>query len=278
MENSDFRADLHCHSTFSDGSDTPLELLKKARDASLSGLSITDHDTIGAYTPDFFAAAEGLGIQILPGIELSSELGDTTVHILGYGFDLASTSFASFLREMQVRRTDRNRALITKLSQRNMPISEEELVAFARKHEVQKTIGRPHIAELMVQKGYIKSRQEAFERYLREGSLCYVSGFKFTPLEAIEEIHKARGKAVFAHPHFLKTGSFLRQLLALPFDGIECYYANLPFDLEARWLQIAKEHHWIATGGSDYHGVFKPHISLGCSWVGESTFDALKLC
>ena len=272
----DFRADLHCHSTCSDGSETPIELLKRAKDIQLSGLSITDHDTIDAYTPNFFSTAESLGIRILPGIELSSEVGDTTVHVLGYGFDLNSPPFTSFLREMQERRTQRNFALLEKLKERKMVISMEELVAFSSKVNTKKTIGRPHIADLMVKKGYVATMQEAFERYLKEGALCYVSGFKFTPLEAIEEIHKANGKASLAHPHYLKTGSFLRHLLSLPFDGIECYYANLPKELEARWHKIAKEKNWIATGGSDYHGTFKPHLSLGSSWVSESTFEALQ--
>jgi predicted metal-dependent phosphoesterase TrpH len=177
---------------------------------------------------------------------------------------------------MQKRRGERNRALLAKLKQRKMLIEEEELLAFARKLEKKKTVGRPHIAALMVQKGYVGSMQEAFDRYLKEGGLCYVSGFKYTPQDAIDQIRQAGGKAVLAHPHFIKKGALLKKLLSHPFDGIECYYANLPKALEAPWLKIAKEKGWIATGGSDYHGTFKPHISLGCSWVGEETFRKLQ--
>ena len=273
----EFRADLHCHSTSSDGSDTPQQLVRKAKEIGLSGLSITDHDTIEAYRPELLSEAEALGLQILTGIELSSEFGETPVHILGYGFDLHSDSLRIFLVEMQKRRNQRNRALLEKLAERNLPIAEEELLDFARHTEKKKTVGRPHIAALMVKKGYVRTLQEAFDRYLKEGGLCYVPGFKFTPQDAIDEIRKAGGKAVLAHPHFIKKGSLLRKLLEHRFDGIECYYGNLHKQLEAPWLKIAKEKNWIATGGSDYHGTFKPHISLGCSWVGEAAFHALQI-
>lgn len=270
--NPEFRADLHCHSTFSDGSDDPVELLAKAKKAHLSGLSITDHDTVKAYTPDFFDCAKALEIAILPGVEFSSELYETTVHILGYGFDLKSPSLIAFVEEMQRRRKERNRMILQKLKKHHILLEEEELLLETISEA---SVGRPHIAHLMVKKGYVQSFQEAFDRYLKESACCYVPGFKFAPSDAIRVIHEARGKAVLAHPHFIKNGSHIGFLLSLPFDGIECYYANLPSHQETRWVKIAKQKGWIATGGSDYHGAFKPHISLGCSWVGSSTFHQL---
>lgn len=267
----EFRADLHCHTHCSDGSDHPQVLLRLAKQAGLQGLSITDHDTLDAYTPELFAEAETLNIRLLPGIEISSELDDVAVHILGYGYDLADVHLKSFLVQMQKRRAERNRAILHKLAQRKMAISEEELKAFA----TERTIGRPHIAQLMVQKGYVRTTREAFEHYLREGGLCYAPGIKYKPNEVIDQIHKAKGKAILAHPHFYKKGSFLRKLLDLPFDGLECYYALLAKEQERPWLQIAEERHLIVTGGSDYHGALKPHIPLGCSWVGLSTFEQL---
>jgi 3',5'-nucleoside bisphosphate phosphatase len=268
---SDFRADLHCHTVCSDGTDEPRALLQLAKQAGLQGLSITDHDTLDAYTPELFTDAEALGIRLLPGIEISSEQDDDSVHILGYGYDLADAGLKEFLVQMQKRRGERNRAILQKLAQRKMPISEEELKAFA----IHRTIGRPHIAHLMVKKGYVATIREAFERYLRDGALCYSPGIKYQPREVIDRIHKAKGKAILAHPHFFKKGSFLRKLLDLPFDGIECYYGNLAKELELPWLKIAKERGLIATGGSDYHGHLKPHIPLGCSWVSQHTFELL---
>lgn len=272
---SEFRADLHCHTNCSDGSEDPHVVLRLAKQAGLQGLSITDHDTLDAYTPELFADAENLGIRLLTGIELSSELDAIAVHILGYGYDPTGSSLKNFLEELQKRRGDRNRAILKKLSERNILITEEELISFSLAARSKRTIGRPHIAQLLVLKGYVATPQEAFERYLKEGAMCYAPGIKFSPKEAIEEIHKANGKAVLAHPHFLKKGSFLRQLLSLPFDGIECHYGTLHKELERPWLKIAAERGWIPTGGSDYHGNLKPHIPLGCSWVTEPIFEKL---
>lgn len=267
----EFRADIHCHTTCSDGSDSPLKVLHLAKHADLQGLSITDHDTMDAYTPELFDEAKKLKIALLPGIEISSELDAVSVHILGYGYDLHDPGLKQFLILMQQRRGERNRAILKKLAQRNMHISEEELKAFA----TERTIGRPHIAQMMVKKGYVQTPRDAFDFYLKEGALCYASGIKYHPQEVIEQIHKAKGKAVLAHPHFIKKGSFLRKLLGLPFDGIECYYSRLAKALELPWLKIAKERGLIATGGSDYHGEMKPNIPLGCSWVGEAIFRSL---
>ena len=268
----EFRADLHTHTFCSDGSDPPLALLTRAHQVGLKGLSITDHDTIDAYTKEIFLAAEELGIDLLPGVEISSELDGASVHILGYGCDIESPLLKEFLLRMQERRGERNRAILKKLAQKNMPISEEELKKFA----TQRTIGRPHIAQLMVQKGYVATTREAFDRYLGEGSSCYAPGIKYSPEEVIHQIHKVSGKAVLAHPHFFKKGSFLQRLLELPLDGLECYYGILPKAFETPWVKIAEQRGLIVTGGSDYHGHFKPQIPLGSSWVGEETFMLLK--
>lgn len=270
----DFRADLHCHTTCSDGSDSPFALLQIAKKASLSGLSITDHDTVDAYTPELFAEAAKLGIELLPGVEISSQLDDATVHVLGYGFDLHNDLFHQFLREILSARDERNRAILKKLAAKGMLITEEELKTFAPR----RTVGRPHIAELLVKKGYVSSSRDAFQLYLKESASCYVPGFKQKPQEVIAVIHKAGGKAVLAHPHFFKKQNFVKKLLDMPFDGVECYYSLLAKEMEAPWVKIAGEKNLIATGGSDYHGVLKPQIPLGCSWVGRETFEALLSC
>ncbi|MBI3508639.1 MAG: PHP domain-containing protein [Chlamydiia bacterium] len=275
-----FRADLHCHSYYSDGEDSPYDLLAKAKASGLSGLSITDHDTIEAYVPGIFDEAKRQSIQLLPGIEVSSEWQGLSVHILGYGFDLKSASLSAFLHEMRQRRRKRNLAILEKLKTRNMPISEEELLGFVQQKSphpqaAHRTIGRPHIAQLLVHKRHVKTTQEAFELYLKEGASCYAFGVKFTPREAIEQIHAASGKAILAHPHFLKGGSFLREIVALGFDGVECHYGTLAKELQKPWLELAEKRGWIATGGSDYHGSFKPLTPLGCSWVSEAVFERL---
>jgi hypothetical protein len=127
----------------------------------------------------------------------------------------------------------------------------------------------------MVKKGYVSSIKEAFMLYLGEGKLCYDPGEAFSIEETIALIHTAKGKAFLAHPHLLIGGAWIRGLLELPFDGIECYYARSTPDKNKRWLKIAKEKGWLISGGSDFHGAMKPYISLGISWVDEENFHKI---
>jgi 3',5'-nucleoside bisphosphate phosphatase len=270
-----FRADIHTHSNCSDGTLTPVELVVAAAASSLQGLSITDHDTLEAYSEEVFKKAEEKGILLLPGIEISTRYREHDIHILGYGVDLKDLSLQAFVNEIQKRRIERNRQILLKLANRKMVIHEDELKVYEGLKGGKKVIGRAHIAHMMVQKSYVKSMQEAFQSYLKEGACCFAAGNKFTPAEAILQIHLASGKAVLAHPHFIKSRKLVRDLLEMPFDGIECYYAKLGPDQEKEWVDIAAEKGFIATGGSDFHGEMKPHIPIGCSWVGQEVFFKL---
>lgn len=267
-----FRADLHCHSMFSDGSDSPFELLQKAKDAGLSGLSITDHDSIDAYTDEWFQKADSLSLRILTGVELSSSWQNQTIHILGYGFDLDSPILRSVILEIQQKRTERNEKILEKLNRCGIRISLDDLLTLCPATHV---IGRPHIASVMVKKGFVANFQQAFDAFLSDGACCYETGFKLSPQEVIEAIHKANGKAVLAHPHLIKNGAHLRYIFTLPLDGLECYYSNLPYTTQKYWEEKANKKGWIPTGGSDYHGAFKPHIQLGQSWVRWEVFERL---
>jgi 3',5'-nucleoside bisphosphate phosphatase len=267
----EFRADLHCHTICSDGTDSPEEVLRKAASIGLQGLSITDHDTIDAYSPELFLLANELNIRLLPGIEFSSEWEGSSIHVLGYGIDLKASPLRDFMFQMIFRRGERNGAILQKLRDLGFSLHKEELERYGGR-----TIGRPHIAHLMIEKGYVATLREAFDLYLRDGASCYVPGIRFTPLEVIEQIRNAKGKAILAHPHFLKKGSFLKQILSMPFDGIEAYYGNQPIAFQQPWVDIARKKNWIVTGGSDYHGSVKPHALLGSSWVSQDTFDRLE--
>lgn len=263
-----FRADLHCHTSCSDGTLQPEALIVLARRNGLSGLSITDHDSIEAYESAIGAAKEQ-GLVLGSGIELScSEKGDS-VHILGYDFSLQSEEIKNLCLMHQTRRLSRNLAILKKLERLNMPVQETELEKLQNQ---KKTVGRPHIAELMVKKGYVSSIKEAFSLYLGDGKCCYDPGEPFSVQETIDIIHRADGKAFIAHPHLIQSGRLLRELLKMNFDGIECYYAKFTPENEKRWLKIAGEKNWLVSGGSDFHGAIKPQISLGSSWVDEETF------
>ncbi len=264
-----FRADLHCHTTCSDGTMTPKQLLHHAKEIGLSGISITDHDTIEAYS-QAPAIAKELGLLLGNGVEFSSTFQGLSVHILGYDFDLQAPSIAMLCSRHQQRRQKRNKNILEKLSRLSMPISEDELLATGTG-----TVGRPHIAYLMVKKGYVRTIKQAFNLYIGDGKPCFDSGESVSSEETIAILHKAGGKAFVAHPQLLKHNSKIKELLKLPFDGLECHYAKFPLDKENRWIKIANEKGWLISGGSDFHGDAKEYIHLGCSWVDEEHFHKI---
>lgn len=265
------RADCHCHTVFSDGTQSPVALLDLAKKQSLSGLSITDHDTVQAYETAL-PYAKSIGIEMVSGIEISAEFKNVSIHVLGYAFDLRHTDLLKFCSELQQTRVERNLEILHKLAKLDMPITLEEIQAVFPHG----TIGRPHIAKTMVAKGYVKSVEKAFERYLGNNSRCYVKGALFEVEEAIELLHQAGGYAVIAHPHFIKPKSLMSALSEMPFDGIEAYYGRLSLSQEQPWIQLARKKNWFVTGGSDYHGEAKAHAVLGSAWTPEENFTLFK--
>lgn len=271
---SDFRADLHCHSTCSDGTNSPEELIALAARIGLQGLSITDHDTIEAYSTAIPLFKEK-GLKWISGAEFSSVHKGTSIHILGYSFKLDHAELHAFCQKHSQRRFDRNRTILEKLAKAGMPISEDEIASLFSSSKSKKTVGRPHIAHAMVKKGYVATIQEAFAKYLKEGALCYASGNAFSVEETLDIIHQAKGLAFIAHPHLINDGQKIHQLLQMNFDGIECYYGKFFSDEHTRWLKMAKKKDLLISGGSDFHGDFKPNIPLGCSWISEELFRPL---
>lgn len=261
------RADLHCHSTYSDGSLTPKELVQLAKEQGVSCLSITDHDSFSG-----FFEAVGEGLPILPGVELSSEFEEKSVHILGYAFDPLDTAFAQFCLDQRIARVERNRQIIALLAKEGMPLTEEEVMASS---DPNKAYGRVHIALALLKRGYIKDFHDAFKRYIGSNCPCYVAGKKCTSLEAIEAIHRAKGKAVLAHPHLLYSRSLTRKLLQLPFDGLEAYYGRFLPNVNDHWAEVAQKKGWFATGGSDFHGLPKPEVRLGANFTPPEVFEML---
>lgn len=265
------RADLHCHTTCSDGTFSPKEILDHAKALGLSALSITDHDTIDAYLVAIPYAKE-IGIKLGAGIELSTVFNAQNVHVLAYDFLLDSPDLLHFLERHRLRRVIRNREILQKLAQNRMLITEEELeLSRGPGHAV----GRPHIAQRMVAKGYVRSVREAFDKYMGEGKSCYAAGPVITLEETLKIVRSSGGKSFIAHPHLIRRRRILRELLKLPFDGIECYYGNFPRDACEKWVHIAKEKGWLVSGGSDFHGTLRPEISLGRSWVGEELYNTI---
>ncbi len=266
-----FRADLHCHTICSDGSLDPKEIIDLAIKSGLSALAITDHDTVDAYK-EAIPYAKEKNFILGTGVEFSCEFKNQSIHVLGYDFSLNNPQFLDYCSRQQEKRLHRNRDILTKLKRFRIDIEENEILAL---HHKASTIGRPHIASLMVKKGYVRSIQEAFQLYLGDDKSCFVPGEPFPVVEALSVIHEAGGKAFVAHPHIYNNANFIRDVLLHPFDGIECFYGRAHYDKTRRWQKLAKHKELLISGGSDFHGEAKPYISLGVSWVNREIFYSI---
>lgn len=261
------RYDLHCHSVYSDGSLLPQEVVALAKDKQLSGISLTDHDTFSGYFD-----IQNCGLTVIPGIELSCEFEQKSIHVLGYSFDPGSCDFQQFCLNQRIWRRERLVKMCQLLSQSGTEIDANEVM---KNPDPSYTYGRVHIALELMRKGYIKTVGDAFKRYIGDRSPCYVPGRRCSVQEAIDAIHKAGGFAVLAHPHLIDSKSLVRRLLALNFDGIEAYYGRFTQQQNDHWAHRAKEKGMFVTGGSDFHGLPKPDSHLGCALCPEDTFQKL---
>lgn len=266
-----FRADCHCHTHHSDGALSVEDLLTMAQSVGLQGLAITDHDTIDAY-PTALPLAKQLGISLVSGIELSAQFEKSSIHVLGYAFDLQHPELTKLCESQQAQRDARNIAILDKLKALGCVITADELsAAFPYR-----SIGRPHIAQLMVQKGFVPSIKIAFERYLAERKRCYVGGFDLSVTEAIHAIQAAGGFAVLAHPYVIQPQRHVKALLALPFDGIEVHYGMRQPGEEQAYLNEAMQRNLMVTGGSDFHGGTKSYLKLGSRFTPPDTFKQFE--
>lgn len=255
--------DLHTHSTASDGSDSPKDLIEKAVQNKVAFLALTDHDTLAGIN-EAFGAAVNYPIVFLQGVELSTHYAGKEMHLLGYGVERTS-AFQHFLNEMVESRNRRNREMIEKLHQIGIDLTLEEIRAKAGGEEI---LSRPHFAQVLVEKGYAQSRQDAFTLYLAEGASCYVPRNSVSYEECIEAILRAGGVPVLAHPYLLQPSplalkNIVRVLKEAGLQGLEVWHSDHPQDMQQYYAQIAEEFGLIPTGGSDYHGKNKPHIELG---------------
>ena len=271
MDNEYFRADLHMHSTFSDGTLTPFELIERAKTLKLSAISITDHDSVYAYTPEVFEYARKNELELMTGVEFSCRFEDSTIHILAYNFDPLAESIVSLCARHVDRREKRNKIILERLRGKGIHIDYEELLQSAKG-----AVGRPHIASALIKKGVVSTIQEAFEKLIGDSKPCYVSGESFSIPETLEVIHQGGGKAFIAHPHLVRKKKMVNRITDMKIDGIEVYYAKFPPHRESGWLALAKEHNLLISGGSDFHGDYKEKNPMGCSWVNREAFE--KIC
>lgn len=237
--------ELHCHTTYSDGSLTPQELVEAAATAGVKALAISDHDTLMGWD-EAIAAADRCGIEIVPALELSTVWHGKSLHILGFYPDRAQLEPP--LQARQQGRIRRAQAIVQKLADLGYPITLPEGL---------KAPGRPHIAQAMVEAGYVRSAQEAFERFLRDDGPAYVCYEKFTALEGIRLLRQCGAVPVWAHPHLFRGSTVertLRELVAGGLLGIEVYHPDQHAGVVGTLLHLAKKYDLVITGGSDYHG------------------------
>ena len=263
--------DLHCHSTASDGTLPPADVVRLAKDSGLSGLALTDHDTIGGVE----AAAEEarrIGLDFLAGIEISCEYPPPgTMHILGYGVDPKSPTLRDLTRRLLEGRDNRNPRIIQKLNELDVSITMQEVEAEARSGAIDKTkpIGRPHIAAVLLRKGYVSSIKQAFDKYLAQGAPAYFDKERLTMREAMGMIQESGGMAVLAHPIQLRTENdgqlerVVKDLVDLGLVGLETIHSDHDAALVEKYTRLADRYGLLKTGGSDFHGTNKKDIRLG---------------
>ena len=246
------RVDLHLHSTASDGRFSPAELIRKAADEGLAVIALTDHDTVDGITAALDTAQAFPMLRLIPGIEISTDIPEGEVHILGYFIDHTNRNFQAALEKMRDSRWERARRMVTKLEKMGCPVDWERVREIAGGG----TIGRPHIAQAMMERGYIEFFQEAFEKYIGRDGPAYVEREKVTPSGAVELIVQAGGLPVLAHPLTIPEPEQLAtKLQAVGLIGIETYYASYAAEDVQRLITIADRHNLVTTGGTDFHGI-----------------------
>ncbi len=257
------RLDLHLHTTHSDGSLSVREVLTRAKQAQVVALAITDHDTVSGI-PEALAIGQELGIEVLPGIEISSRHREKELHILGYGFDWQEPDFLDRLKSLRAGRHDRNPQIVEKLRALGVEITYEEVRDLAGTESV----GRPHIARVLMKRGYVSSAKEAFDRFLADGKAAYVPRTLPDPATAVGWIRAAGGVPVLAHPTWVRESQaglaqLCRDLKEQGLLGVEVHYSTHRPSETSEYLTLAKSLDLIVTGGSDFHGETKPDIEVG---------------
>ncbi len=243
--------DFHTHTTYSDGQLTPRELINMACKKNIKILSVTDHDSIYAYNElDTMNIGD---LTLIKGIEFSSDYKGKDVHILGYDFDSSNGPLLEYIAFFSEERKKRILKMVHRCREEGYLISAEELLQSAGNPMA--TLGRPHIAKLLVDHGYIKDINEAFETILSQGGSCYVPKYKADPKDILKLIHGAGGLAVLAHPVLIRNDGYVLELLSLPFDGIEVYHPRQSKEVQQLYLSYAMEKQLFITGGSDYHAL-----------------------
>jgi predicted metal-dependent phosphoesterase TrpH len=246
------RADLHLHTTASDGRLTPQELVKRAAELKLDVIAITDHDTVEGIQPALEAAKRFPSLMVIPGVEINTDVPKGEVHILGYFIDYRDPGLKHTLEGLRNSRYERGKKMVAKLAEIGIDID------WGRVRELagQGSVGRPHIAQAIMERGYVTSLREAFDNYIGRNAPAYIERKKLPPVEAVEHVLAAEGLPVLAHPADIEPlEPFLIQLKKAGTIGMEIYYNGYTSKTISQLEKLAQKYELIACGGSDYHGL-----------------------
>ncbi len=253
--------DLHIHSSYSDGSLTPAELVEHAVKIGLDGIALTDHDTVDGI-PEAIRAAQEKNLRFIPGVEITTDYGDVEAHILGYGIDYRHPELVAKFETLMAARIDRAKEMVNKLNRHGIPVTWE----MVEQHSNGRFIGRPHIFKALIAMDLVQPayRRQYFEHYLGQNGLAYVPHQEIETGEAIQLILKAGGIAVLAHPGRQGTQLFIEELMDYGLKGLEVYYPAHDAATVRHLLSLARRYQLVVTGGSDFHG------DMGHGQMGES--------
>jgi predicted metal-dependent phosphoesterase TrpH len=265
--------DFHSHTTASDGTLAPGELVRLAVRHGVRVLAVTDHDSTDGLAEARDEASRHGEMTIVPGLEINCDVEGAEIHILGYFVDHEAAWFQAFLRDQRSERVARVHRIAERLGELGMPIDPAQVFALVKEGSP----GRPHVAQVMVDRGYVKSVREAFDRYLHAGGPANVLRRRLTPADAVAVIRRARGVPVLAHPGLANRDGLIPELVAAGLMGIEAYYSEHSAGQSARYLDLCREHGLVATGGSDYHGPQSGRTNLpGTPAVPASAWEGLQ--
>jgi predicted metal-dependent phosphoesterase TrpH len=264
-------ADLHAHTTESDGTYTPVQLVREAIARGLSAVAIVDHDSVGAVACALKEAKE-TNCEIIPGIELTAQQDNKEIHILGYFLDYQQEVLLDKLKLVRQNRVERVYKIVENLKESGIELNAQTVFDISGHG----TVGRMHIARALVKDGWVSSTSEAFRKYIGDRSPAYVLGFRFSPAEAIKLIRDAGGVAVLAHPYILENDGLIAEFARCGLQGLEVYYPEHSQSLVNFYLGLAKKLDLLVTGGSDFHGSAKPDIKLGAIKVPLELVEKLR--
>lgn len=261
-------ADLHIHTKISDGILTPEDAVKQAHEAGLAALAIADHDSVDGIQAAIWAGRK-YDVEIIPAVELSSGIDNHELHIIGYYIDWQNKWFRDKLLVFQDWRRDRARKIVEKLEELGMDVPYNLVIALEGR-----VVGRPHIAQAMVIRGYVKTTDEAFDKYLGTGKPAYLAKYPLSPAGAIKLIKKAGGLPVLVHPVFAHADNMLPKLVEVGLGGIEVYHSKHNATVTKHYMRLARKHGLLITGGSDSHG--SEDVPIGSVRVPYSIVERIK--